>query len=321
MKPGDCRHGSDDAKKIGLRGTMPREFKTIALTGKTSDPRIAGSIRTLVEHLRANERRVIAGSGVAKGLENVDIEAMSLDEMTGLADLMVAVGGDGTMLFATHLVARHSIPLLGINRGRLGFLADVGSDEMLRRVDEVLEGQYVEEERLMLAAEVDSEHDEDDAIALNDIVVQKQETGRLLDFETWIDGVYVNTHGGDGLVVATPTGSTAYALSGGGPILHPDMDAFVLVPICPHTLSDRPLVVRGNRTIEIKVREREAARSSISCDGRHLCDLLPEQTLRIRRSEHKAILVHPTGYDYFRILRSKLHWGRGNRNPGTDEDE
>jgi NAD+ kinase len=135
----------------------------------------------------------------------------------------------------------------------------------------------------------------------------------MVDLETWIDGVYVNTHEGDGLVVATPTGSTAYALSGGGPILHPNMNAFVLVPICPHTLSDRPLVVRGDRTIEIRMIERGDSRSAISCDGRHLSDLSPDQTLRISRSEFAATLIHPHGYDYFRILRSKLNWGRGSR--------
>ena len=296
-----------------LRGSMQRQFQTIALTGRTEDPRIADSMRALASHLQGNDCRVVAEEDVAAGLIGLDIEALPLAELVAVTDLMIAVGGDGTMLFATRLVAEHGIPLLGINRGRLGFLADVGSNEMLQGVDEVLGGKYVEETRLMLLAEVDGHPNSGTVMALNDIVVEKKGTGRMVDLETWIDGVYVNTHEGDGLVVATPTGSTAYALSGGGPILHPNMNAFVLVPICPHTLSDRPLVVRGDRVIEIKMIERGDSRSAISSDGRHFSDLSPGQTLRISRSEYSATLIHPNGYDYFRILRSKLNWGRGSR--------
>jgi NAD+ kinase len=301
---------------------MQRQFQTIALTGKTADPRIADSMCTLAAHLRASKRGVIAEENVAAELDSGDIESLPLAKLVGVADLMIAVGGDGTMLFATRLVAEHGVPLLGINRGRLGFLADVGSSEMLQGVDEVLDGKYVEETRLMLVAEVDGQEGNGTMTALNDIVVEKKGTGRMVDLETWIDGVYVNTHEGDGLVVATPTGSTAYALSGGGPILHPNMNAFVLVPICPHTLSDRPLVVRGDRSIEIRMIERGDARSAISCDGRHFSDLSPDQTLRVSRSGFAATLIHPEGYDYFRILRSKLNWGRGSRSrvsqTGTD---
>ena len=301
---------------------MRRQFQTIALTGKTDDPRIADSLCVLAAHLKAKKRRVVAEENVIAGLDGADVDILPLAELIEIADLMIAVGGDGTMLFATRLVAEHGIPLLGINRGRLGFLADVGSDEMLQGIDEVLDGKYVEESRLMLVAEVDGQEDSGAVAALNDIVVEKKGTGRMVDLETWIDGTYVNTHEGDGLVVATPTGSTAYALSGGGPILHPSMDAFVLVPICPHTLSDRPLVVRGDRKIEIKMIERGDSRSAISCDGRHFSDLSPDQTLRVSRSEFEATFLHPQGYDYFRILRSKLHWGRGSRSraPKTRTD-
>jgi NAD+ kinase len=151
-------------------------------------------------------------------------------------------------------------------------------------------------------------------------VVQKRDTGRMIDFETWIDGRYVNTHGGDGLVVATPTGSTAYALSGGGPILHPDTDAVAMVPICPHTLSDRPLVVRAEAEIEIRVIERGDTYPEVTCDGHLLGVLTPATPLTIRRAEYAAILIHPLDHDYFRILRSKLHWGRGARNPGPRQD-
>ena len=161
------------------------------------------------------------------------------------AEMIVVFGGDGTMLYATRLVAAHDIPLLGINRGRLGFLADVGPADMIERVDQLLAGHYAVEQRQMLVAEIENGGDSRQATALNDVVVQKRETGRMMDLETWVDGVYVNTHGGDGLVVATPTGSTAYALSGGGPLMTPQLNAIVLVPICPHTLSNRPIVIGG----------------------------------------------------------------------------
>lgn len=151
------------------------------------------------------------------------------------------------------------------------------------------------------------------ALALNDVVLQKRDTGRMLDFENWIDGVYVNTHGGDGLVIATPTGSTAYALSGGGPIIHPNLDAIALVPICPHTLSDRPIVVRSDASIEVRVLPRPETRAEVACDGVPLGELGPGQRLSVAAANERVVLIHPRGYDYFRLLRSKLHWGRGSQ--------
>jgi len=188
-------------------------------------------------------------------------------------------------------------------------------------VDEILGGRFIEERRIMLAARIDGAEGAATGFALNDVVLQKRDTGRMIDFETWIDGRYVNTHGGDGLVVATPTGSTAYALSGGGPILHPDTDAIAMVPICPHTLSDRPLVVRADAEIEIRVIERGDSHPEVTCDGHLLGALGPSAVLIIARAPRPAILVHPVDHDYFRILRSKLHWGRGSRNPGPRQDD
>jgi NAD+ kinase len=149
--------------------------------------------------------------------------------------------------------------------------------------------------------------------ALNDVVLQKWQTGRMLDFETWIDGRYVNTHGGDGLVIATATGSTAYALSCGGPILYPELDAVVLAPICPHTLSDRPIVVRSSSTIEVRLLERPDTRAQITCDGVSLGEITPGEALVVSRAAQSVTLLHPADHDYYRILRSKLRWGRGDR--------
>lgn len=293
---------------------MSRRFKTIAVTGKYRDPRVADSILILARHLAAAGVRVLLDPAVTLDLADIKVETIPEEEFGAAADLVIAVGGDGTMLYASRLVAGHDVPLLGINRGRLGFLADITPGEMLRRLDEVLSGDYDEDRRLMLEAVIaNGAEPPRRALALNDVVIQKRETGRMLDFENWIDGVYVNTHGGDGLVIATPTGSTAYALSGGGPIIHPGLDAIALVPICPHTLSDRPIVVRADARIEVRVLERPDTRAEVACDGLPLGELAAGERLLVQAAAEQVVLIHPRGHDYFRLLRSKLHWGRGSQ--------
>jgi NAD+ kinase len=291
---------------------MSRRFATIALTGKYRDPRVGDSMLILARHLVSSGVRVVLDPDVKLDFGATPVEPLDEVELGGAADLVVAIGGDGTMLYATRLVAGRGVPLLGINRGRLGFLADITPGEMLRRVDEVLAGEYAEEHRLMLEAVIDDgDAAPRRALALNDVVLQKRATGRMLDFENWVDGVYVNTHGGDGLVIATPTGSTAYALSGGGPIIHPGLDAIALVPICPHTLSDRPIVIRGDAQIEVRVLDRPDTHGEVTCDGLLLGELAAGQRLVVHAAQERVVLIHPHGHDYFRLLRSKLHWGRG----------
>ena len=291
---------------------MSRSFNTIVLTGKYRDPRVGDSLLILARHLAAAGVRMLLDPGVKMEFPGISVEPLAEGELAAAADLVIAVGGDGTMLYASRLVAGHDVPLLGINRGRLGFLADITPGEMLRRLDEVLAGDYEEDRRLMLEAVIDNGNETPRrALALNDVVLQKRDTGRMLDFENWVDGVYVNTHGGDGLVIATPTGSTAYALSGGGPIIHPSLEAITLVPICPHTLSDRPIVIRADAAIEVRVLPRPDTRAEVACDGLSLGELAAGERLRVRAAEERVILIHPRGHDYFRLLRSKLHWGRG----------
>jgi NAD+ kinase len=290
---------------------MSRRFRTIALTGKYRDPRVGDSMLILARHLASAGARVVLDPGVKLDFGDIPVEKVGEDQLAEVADLLVAIGGDGTMLYATRLVAGRDVPLLGINRGRLGFLADITPGEMLRRVDEVLAGDFVEEPRLMLEAVIQDGRESARALALNDVVLQKRDTGRILDFENWIDDVYVNTHGGDGLVIATPTGSTAYALSGGGPIIHPGLDALTLVPICPHTLSDRPIVIGADSKIEVRIVDRPDTRAEVTCDGQLLGELRPGDRLCVRAAREKVVLIHPRGHDYFRLLRSKLHWGRG----------
>jgi NAD+ kinase len=198
---------------------------------------------------------------------------------------MVAIGGDGTLLYAAGLVAGRSTPLLGVNRGRLGFLTDVMPEDMLTSVDAALAGDCARDERPLLSAEVRPASGAPAVgLALNDVVLQKRQSGHLVDFETWIGGRFVNTHGGDGLVVATATGSTAYALSCGGPIVEPGLDVLVVAPICPHTLSDRPIVVPGSADIEVRLVDRPDSFAEVSCDGRTLGGLSPGDRLLIRRA-------------------------------------
>jgi NAD+ kinase len=298
---------------------MQPRFKTIALIGRFADPLVAEAMQALASHAAGRGISVLvdAASPIAPG---AGVTALAEPELARHAELLVAVGGDGTLLHAARLAEGTDVPLLGINRGRLGFLADISSAEMFERFGDVLEGRYSRDLRHGLRARLidPSAAEERTVRALNDVVLQKRETGRMLDFETWIDGRFVNTHGGDGFVVATATGSTAYALSCGGPIVTPNLEALVLAPVSPHTLSDRPIVVSRRSVVEIRLVAQAPVRAQVTCDGVVLGDLPPDGRLIVEPSESTVTLLHPPGYDYFRILRSKLHWGRGARHGQPD---
>ena len=267
---------------------------------------------TLATHLADSRYVVLVAEEAAPNFRGARVTQLPESAVAAQAELIIAIGGDGTMLYAARLLAGRDVPLFGVNRGRLGFLTDVTPAEMIERVDQVLSGDYVEDHRTLLGATLTTRAGRSHSMqALNDVVLQKWETGRMLDFETAIDGRYVNTHGGDGLVVATATGSTAYALSCGGPIVEPNLDVVVLVPICPHTLSDRPIVVPSRARIEVRLSERPDTKAQVTCDGAMLGDLEPGDLLAIGPTSARVTLLHPPGYDYFRLLRSKLRWGRG----------
>jgi len=298
-----------------LQSNMALPAQACALIGRFSDPRVAESALTLLPHLK--------NRGVSALLPDTDpldapadlVTRVPEDEIANKADLVVAIGGDGTLLYAARLVAHRGVPLIGINRGRLGFLTDVLPQDMLASVDAALEGRCERDDRALLEARlINASGTITRALALNDVVLQKWQTGRMLDFETWIDGAYVNTHGGDGLVVASATGSTAYALSCGGPIVAPHLDALVVAPISPHTLSDRPIVVSGRSVIAVKLIDRPDTSAQVTCDGVALGELLPGDRLEVHPTERKITLLHPNRFEYFRLLRSKLRWGRGSFN-------
>jgi NAD+ kinase len=298
-----------------LQSNMALPAQACALIGRFSDPRVAESALTLLPHLK--QRGVQALLPDTDPLDAADDLVLRVpeDEIAQRADLVIAIGGDGTLLYAARLVAHKGVPLIGINRGRLGFLTDVLPTDMLTSVDAAIEGRCERDERALLEARLFSvDGNETRALALNDVVLQKWQTGRMLDFETWIDGAYVNSHGGDGLVVASATGSTAYALSCGGPIVAPHLDALVVAPICPHTLSDRPIVVSGRSVIAVQLIDRPDTRAQITCDGVPLGELLPGGRLEVHPTTQRITLLHPNRFEYYRLLRSKLHWGRGGFN-------
>ncbi|HET9678988.1 MAG TPA: NAD(+)/NADH kinase, partial [Gammaproteobacteria bacterium] len=219
--------------------------------------------------------------------------------------LLVVLGGDGTMLNAARALAGSGVPLVGINAGRLGFLTDLSAAEIPAHLDRILDGDYREERRALLRMQLGKTQ----CLAMNDVVVQKRD-GRMIEFETWVNGSFVCAHRADGIVIATPTGSTAYALSSGGPILNPGLDALVMVPICPHTLTDRPLVIDGNSRVEIVLGADRGMQAQVSCDGQSEVSVPDSERIVIQRADEYTVLLHPTGYDYFKTLRSKLHWGR-----------
>jgi NAD+ kinase len=298
-----------------LQSNMALPAQACALIGRFSDPRVAESALILLPHLKKRGIRALLPESDPLTASADLADRVPEAEIANHADLVIAIGGDGTLLYAARLVARHGVPLMGINRGRLGFLTDVLPKDMLDSVDAALEGRCERDERALLEARVIGANGNiKRALALNDVVLQKWETARMLDFETWIDGVYVNTHGGDGMVVASSTGSTAYALSCGGPIVAPHLDVLVVAPICPHTLSDRPIVVSGRSVITLKLIDRPDTRAQVTCDGVSLGELAPGDRLEIHPTAQKITLLHPNKFEYYRLLRSKLHWGRGGFN-------
>jgi NAD+ kinase len=297
---------------------MGTTIKQVAILGRHDDPHVAELMTALVAHLTKAGITVLASDKLNLDLA---VERTPENNLAAGADLMIAIGGDGTMLYAGHLLQESTVPLLGINRGRLGFLADVSPDAMLDSVDHILQGNSIVESRVQLTARLQRADGESVcATAINDVVLQRYETGRMVDMKTSVNGKHLNTQSGDGLIVATPTGSTAYALSCGGPLIDPRLDVVVVVPICPHTLTVRPIVIPANETISVRVLQRQDTKAEVVIDGNSIGTIGPDDLLTIEQSEHRTHLIHPPDYDFYSILRSKLFWGRDNRIRGHGTD-
>jgi NAD+ kinase len=286
---------------------MPAIFKTVALIGRYKSRDVAEPIRVLGRFLLDRgckvlvERDTATESGVT-GFPVVDYAAIGAE-----ADLAVILGGDGSMLSAARGLGASGVPLVGVNQGRLGFMTDIALGAMTDAMASIIAGDYTTESRTMLAAVVSRAGQQVLALgALNDVVASKGSSGRLIELMVRIDGQFLYDLRADGLIVATPSGSTAYALSSGGPIIQPGVPALALVPICPHTLSNRPIAVAESATVEITVKRGADARLHV--DGQPQFDLAEGDRVEIRRAEHAATLIHPPGYSYYAMLREKLRW-------------
>jgi NAD+ kinase len=279
-------------------------FGRIALVGKLGSPEIAASLRELTAFLRTRgcEIFIEKETAAAIGERGLDYAAIGAS-----ADLAVVIGGDGTLLAAARNLVRHRVPVVGINQGRVGFMTDIGHRDMQSGLGAILEGKYTIEDRAVLDAEIIRGRESVlRTLALNEAVVGKGSQGRLIEFELRLDGEFVYTLRADGMIVATPTGSTAYALSAQGPILHPAVPALALVPLAPHTLSARPVSVSDKSVIEISLKHALDARAHF--DGLALTDMQAGDRLVLKRSADVARFVHPPGYRYFATLREKLGW-------------
>ncbi len=284
-------------------------FKKIGLIAKPDDKRVQKALIKLIKFLKARDLDIVVGDQCAAQLsseEMVGLETLNGDN----CDLLISIGGDGTLLHAAHQLPNYDVRLLGINLGTLGFLTDISPKEMDQRLDRILQGDFFEEQRAILRCSV-IRNDEVLATynALNDAVIQKWDTARLITFDTYINDVFVNSQRSDGLIISTPTGSTAYALSCGGPILHPSLNAISLVPICPHTLSNRPIVIDGDNKITIQISTPEAEHARLTCDGNVKFALAQDDQISIEKSERFIRLIHPNDHDYYATLRAKLQWG------------
>jgi NAD+ kinase len=270
---------------------------------------VIDSLEVLSQFLVSRGIDVVLGKGIAKLLPGHGLRVCGRSEIGDVCDLIIVVGGDGSLLGAARMLASHGVPVLGINRGRLGFLTDVMPDEIVERVGDVLRGEYSVEERFLLDVTV-MRGDEciGKADALNDVVVNSGTSARMIEFDLFIDDEFVYHQRSDGLIVCTPTGSTAYSLSGGGPIMHPSLDAIGLVPMFPHTLSSRPIVVDGNSELRIFIREDNHIHPPVTCDGQVNITAKPGDTVLIRKKSHRLKLIHPVEHSFYASCRGKLGW-------------
>lgn len=284
-------------------------FKNIGLIGRLGSASVVETLKRLIRFLNAQHYHVIIEERTATVLLDHGQQEASRGLLGDICDLVIVVGGDGSMLGAGRALCRSGTPVLGINRGRLGFLTDILPDEVEERVGEVLAGEYEIEERFLL----DTEVFRGDTLvgmgeSLNDVVIHPGKAVRMIEFELFVDGQFVYSQRSDGLIIATPTGSTAYALSGGGPIVHPKLDAITLVPMFPHTLSSRPIVVDAASEIVVHIGETNETYPHVSCDGQTQVVSTPGDLVHVRRKPDKLKLIHPRGHNYFEICRSKLGW-------------
>jgi NAD+ kinase len=287
--------------------SVAQPFPTIALVGRHASPGIAEPLNRLAAFLVGRGHRVLIGAETPELMPIPGYPSVPMTELGREAKLAIVIGGDGTMLSIARQLAPFDVPLIGINQGRLGFLTDIAVADMENVLAAMLGGAYMEETRSLLDATlVRVGGSGERALALNDVFVNRGAIGGMIDCAVTIDGRFVYAMRADGLIVATPTGSTAYALSAQGPIVEPGVAAFLLVPVAPHALTNRPIAVRDSVLIEIALLHGKDA--GLHCDGQANFSLSEGDRVSIRRAAHRARLLHPKDHDHFAMLRRKLHW-------------
>ena len=301
--------------------SYPLPLKTVALIGRQESPEVVDSIVALLAYFQSRGVGVLVETETAIEVGQVSGNAaMASAECADFArigsevDVAIVVGGDGTLLHAARQLAKFDIPLVGINQGRLGFMTDIARSSMIEAMDLLMEGKFTLENRLLLDTEVvfggaSAQWQPLANLAFNDVVIDKGATGRMIEFELRVDDEFIYSARADGLIICTPTGSTAYALSANGPILHPKLGGIALVPLCPHALSNRPITLPDTARIEVRLVQGANARAHF--DGQETVDLMPGDGVRLVKSPHRIKLLHPPSYSYFAMLRQKLHWSEG----------
>jgi NAD+ kinase len=285
-------------------------FQRIGLLSSIDAEEVKQSIQKLASFLKAQGRDVIYEQKTAELVGWQVDKSLEINEFLESIDLVVVIGGDGSILGACRKIASSNVPLLGINLGRLGFLTDITPDEIELRVAPVLAGEFKQTERFMLSTSITRNGREiGTGTALNDVVLHPGMSVRMMEFELYVDGEFVYSQRSDGLIVATPTGSTAYALSAGGPLICPEIDAMVCVPLNPHTLSSRPIVLHGDSEIEIRVNSKHELHPSVTCDGQDDLITEPGDKILIKKHQHIISLIHPKDNNFYKVSRSKLGWG------------
>lgn len=295
--------------------TMLEGFRSVGLIGRYQSADVSESVLQLARFLRGRGLSVLIEQGTASSTGiTTEFPVVTYDEIGTRADLAVVIGGDGTLLAAARRLASHAVPLVGVNQGRLGFLTDIPREHMIERISEIIEGNALRDVRLMLEADIVRGGERVfHTLAVNDVVLSKGGVGRMIEFELYIDDESVYFQRSDGIVVSSPTGSTAYAMSANGPILHPGITGIALVPLCPQGLTHRPVTISDDCRVEIAIQPPHDAQVHFDCQTRF--DACAGDRIRIWRSEHTMCLLHPPGYSYFSILREKLHWSATPRMP------
>lgn len=289
---------------------MSQAFSCIGLVGKPNHSGANKTLSALYRFLTDRNLRVLVESKVAAGLDIDDCESVNLAKLGQTCDLVIVVGGDGNMLGAARTLSQHDVAVIGVNRGNLGFLTDLNPEYFERPLEDVLAGNYKVEYRFLLeTAIIRNQQTLKSNCAVNEVVLHADKIAHMIEFEAFIDEDFVFRQRADGLIISTPTGSTAYSLSGGGPILNPNMEAVAIVPMFPHTLSSRPLVVDSNSAIKLRISPDNHAQMQISCDSHITMTVLAGDEITINKSPNRLKLVHPENYSYYKVLRSKLNWG------------